>query len=87
VKRRPPADARKSLKARAAPFQEEYDALLVRLVAAREQANLTQREVSTMMERSHSFISKCESGERSIDVMELLHLARIYKKPVSHFLS
>jgi hypothetical protein len=38
------------------------------------------------MGRSHTFLSKCESGERSLDVMELLQLANIYKKPVNHFL-
>jgi hypothetical protein len=38
------------------------------------------------MGRSHTFLSKCESGERSLDVMELLQLANIYKKPVNYFL-
>ena len=38
-----------------------------------------------MMGRVHNFMTKCESGERSIDVMELLELAQIYNKPINHF--
>jgi len=86
VKRPTLEKTRKSRKARTAPFQQAYDALLERLITARREANLTQRDVSTLMGRSHTFLSKCESGERSLDVMELLQLANIYKKPVNHFL-
>jgi transcriptional regulator with XRE-family HTH domain len=55
------------------------------LVATRKEAGLTQHEVSAMMGRSPNFITKCESGDRSIDVMELLELANIYEKMVSYF--
>jgi transcriptional regulator with XRE-family HTH domain len=81
------AETRKSRKARTARFQEAYDTLLERLVAAREKAALTQHEVSKMMGRSPNFMTKCESGQRSIDVMELMELAQIYNKPVNHFFS
>ena len=79
-------DSRKSRKARTAPFQERYDAILGRLIKAREEAGLNQREVSERMGMSHSFLSKCETGERSIDVTELLQLAEIYGRPVQFFL-
>lgn len=79
-------ETRKSRKARAAKFPGVYDALLRLLVAAREEMGLSQREVSKMMDRSANFMSKCESGDRSIDVMELMELALIYKKPACHFL-
>lgn len=59
--------------------------LLERLVVAREKAGLTQHEVSKMMGRSPNFMTKCESGQRSIDVMELMELAQLYNKSVSHF--
>ena len=80
-----PAETRKSRKARTAQFQLAYDTLLERLVAAREEAGLSQHEVSAMMGRSPNFMTKCESGDRSIDVMELFELARIYEKRVDHF--
>lgn len=85
MKKARPAETRKSRKARTARFQDAYDILLERLIAAREKAGLTQHQVSAMMGRSPNFITKCESGDRSIDVMELLELAQIYQKPVNHF--
>jgi hypothetical protein len=30
-------------------------------------------------------MTKCESGQRSIDVRELMELAKIYDKPINHF--
>ncbi len=47
---------------------------------------MTQREVGKLLGRSHSFLSKCETGERSIEVFELLQIAEIYKKPPHYFL-
>jgi hypothetical protein len=35
--------------------------------------------------RPQSFLSKCESGERRVDFVELQHLARVYRKPLSYF--
>jgi transcriptional regulator with XRE-family HTH domain len=46
---------------------------------------MTQREVSAVLGRSHSYLSKCETGERSVDVIDLLQLARLYKKPIQFF--
>jgi transcriptional regulator with XRE-family HTH domain len=77
---------RKSRKARTAPFQGTYDAILKRLIDAREEAGLNQREVSEKLGFSHSFLSKCETGERRIDVMELLQLAELYGKSADFFL-
>ena len=34
----------------------------------------------------HSFLSKCETGDRRVDVMEFLQLAQIYSKPLQYFL-
>jgi hypothetical protein len=33
-----------------------------------------------------SFVSKIESGERRVDVVELNELARLYRKPLNFFL-
>ncbi len=37
------------------------------------------------MGRPQSFVSKCESGERRVDFVELQYFARTYKKPLSFF--
>ena len=36
----------------------------------RERSGLTQRELCRKLGREHSFISKCELGERRIDMVE-----------------
>jgi len=46
---------------------------------------LTQREVSLRLGMAHSYMNKCESGERAIDVAELWAICKIYGKPVSFF--
>lgn len=80
------SESRKSRKARTVPFQKTYDTIITRLIDARTEAGLSQREVSESLGFSHSFLSKCETGERRIDVIELLQLARAYGKPPSYFL-
>ena len=79
------SETRRSRKARTAPFQDTYDTLIGLLIRAREEAGLTQRQVSATLGMSHSFLSKCETGDRSVDVMELLQLAKLYGKPVQYF--
>ena len=51
-----------------------------RLVAARVAAGLTQVEVAKALHQRQSFVSKCESGARRIDVIELERFAALYKK-------
>jgi len=48
---------------------------------------LTQEQVAAALNRPQSFVSKCESGERRIDVVELEDFARLYRKPISFFLT
>ncbi len=80
------AETRRSRKARTVPFQKTYDSILLKLIKAREEAGLNQRQVSEDLGFSHSFLSKCETGERRIDVIELLQLAKLYGKTPSYFL-
>ena len=63
----------------------EYRRFLERLRAARQQAGLTKTEVAARLRQPQSFVSKCESGERRVDVVELLAFARLYRKPLTFF--
>jgi len=63
----------------------EYKRFLVRLRAARKLAQLTQAEAARLLRRTQAFVSKCESGERRVDVVELAAFARLYKRPLSFF--
>ena len=59
---------------------------LKKLRAARLEAGLTQQEVARSLRRPQSFVSKCESGERRVDVVELERFARLYGKRLEDFL-
>lgn len=63
-----------------------YRAFLRRLPTAREDAGLTQVEVGRQLGKPQSFVSKCESGERRVDVVELEAFAELYRKRLTDFL-
>lgn len=63
-----------------------YRQFVQRLRQARRQAGLSQVEVATALRKPQSFVSKCESGERRVDVIELEEFARVYRKPIGFFL-
>jgi len=60
---------------------------LRRLKQARQEASLTQVDVAKKLRRPQSFVSKVESGERRVDVIELAEFARLYRKPLSFFVA
>lgn len=67
-------------------WRRQYEAFLARLVAARKDAGLTQREAAARLGRSQNFVAKSETGERRVDVVELKEFAKAYRKPVTFFL-
>lgn len=60
--------------------------MLRRLRDTRQQAGFTQAKVAAALKRPQSFVSKCESGERRIDVIELDDFAKLYGKAIQFFL-
>jgi len=62
-----------------------YRLFLTRLREARRLAGLTQTEVAAQLRRPQSFVSKCESGERRVDVVELAEFAQLYRKKLNYF--
>ena len=70
-----------------ADYIKRYRAFLVKLLLAREDAGLRQSDVARALRKPQSFISKCESGERRVDFVELLEFARIYGKKIAYFQS
>jgi len=55
----------------------EHLALRELLIAARKSAGLTQQEVAERLRRPQSFVAKYEGGERRLDVVEFLAIARV----------
>jgi len=62
-----------------------YRAFLKRLVAARLAAGMTQVEVAAALRWPQPRISRMETGERRVDVIELSALADLYEKPLAYF--
>ena len=63
-----------------------YQQFLKRLRTARTTAKLTQVEVAQALAQPQSYVSKSESGERRVDVVELDEFARLYGRPLTYFL-
>jgi len=56
-------------------------------VEARKGAELSQEELARRLRRSQSFIAKIEVGERRLDVLEFIEIARALNRDPSELLS
>ncbi len=63
-----------------------YRRFVKRLIAARERAGMTQAQVAVALGRPQSFVSKCEAGQRRVDVVELQAFAGVYRVLLDFFL-
>ncbi len=68
-------------------YSKEYKYLVGKLKKARKEAGLGQDKVAKLLKRSQSYVSKIESGQLRIDVLQLKEFARIYKKRLDFFIS
>lgn len=66
-------------------YSKEHKYIVEQLKKAREEAGLSQGEVAKLLHRTQSYISKIESGQRKIDVVQLKEFAKIYKKNLDFF--
>lgn len=67
-------------------YSARYQEFLRRLREARVESGLTQRQVAEKLGEPQSFVSRCESGERRVDIIELADFALIYRKSVDYFI-
>jgi transcriptional regulator with XRE-family HTH domain len=54
-----------------------HRALIAVIKAKRRAAGLTQRQLAAKLKRSNSFVWKLEAGERQINVLEFMEIARL----------
>jgi transcriptional regulator with XRE-family HTH domain len=52
-------------------FSQNYNVFLQHLRHARKQAGLTQEDLARRLGQTQSFVSKCERGERRLDLVEV----------------
>ena len=67
-------------------YSKNHKYLVGQLKKARKEAGLDQREVGRLLGKSQSYVSKVESGQRRVDVVQLKKLAEIYKKDLGFFI-
>lgn len=67
-------------------YSKEHGSLVERLKKARLEAGLDQASAARLLKKSQSYISKIESGQRRIDVIQLKNFAFVYKKDLTYFL-
>ena len=67
-------------------WTKEYGIFTDRLRLARLKADLTQVQVAKRLKRPQSYISKVESGEQRVDILELKKFAQLYNRSIEYFL-
>ena len=55
----------------------QHKALVSALIAKREAAGMTQTELAAALGEYQSFVARLESGQRRVDVIELIQLAKV----------
>jgi len=57
-------------------YTREYGVVVRLLRKARREAGMTQVELAEALGQSQSFVSKCERGERRLDIIQLRTVCR-----------
>ena len=68
-------------------FSREYDVFLRRLRDARRRAGLTQVQLAERLGQTQSFVSKCERGERRLDIVETRAFCMAIGVPFPRFIA
>ena len=68
-------------------YSKEQEKLVSKLKKAREEAGFTQAQAAKKMQRTQSYISKVESGQLKIDIVEIKRFSNLYKKDISYFIN
>ena len=65
---------------------KRYKFIIRKLVGARHEADLKQSDVERKMKWSTGILSDVENRDRRLDIIELMDLAKVYKKPLEYFI-
>ena len=67
-------------------YSENYAVFLSCLRRARKRAGLTQEQLAERIHQTQSFVSKCERGERRVDIIELRSFCQAMDIPLMEFI-
>lgn len=67
-------------------FTREHKLLTERLRQARIDVGLDQIQVARLLKKTQSYVSKIESGQRRVDIIQLKEFVKIYGKDINYFL-
>jgi len=68
-------------------FSDDYALFLQRLREARRQAGVTQSQLADRLQQTQSFVSKCERGERRLDIVEVRAFCAALGIPFASFIT
>ena len=67
-------------------FTKKYEVFRELLIQYRKNAGITQQSLAEKLNKPQSFVSKYESGERRLDVIEFLDVAEALQFDVYQFI-
>ncbi|MBI5613552.1 helix-turn-helix transcriptional regulator [Candidatus Gottesmanbacteria bacterium] len=67
-------------------YTNEHKNLIEKLKSARLSAKLDQKTAAHRLNKSQSYISKMESGQRKVDLVQLKQIAQVYGKNIDYFI-
>ena len=67
-------------------YSEGHKSLIGKLIQARKERGLRQGDVAKLLDKTQSYVSKIEAGQRRVDIIQLKEFAKIYKKNFSFFI-
>jgi putative restriction endonuclease len=68
-------------------YTPQRQTLSTKLIQAREEAGLTQKQVQELIKISQSELSKIEKGQRKVESLILQKLAELYRRPLDFFIN
>ena len=68
-------------------YSPEYDRIVALLREIREAAGLSQASLAKQLQRPRTFVTKCELGERRIDLLEWLRFCQACQVEPAEFLT
>ena len=66
-------------------FSRRHDYFRALMLDARKAAGLSQRQLADKLGKPQSWVSKYEAGERRLDVLEFLDVAKVLKIDIASF--